>query len=141
MKRVFPFIVVAGACAWSYWGKRHLPNSLEIGVITAVIGTVIMVVVLKRGLWRMADIVEDHGDRLKVSRWRTNIEIPLPQVTGVRRTRRLTGSEVTLVLSTPSALGLEVSFLAPDERRVPGIEKTLDELSQRAVAQRRNAAV
>jgi hypothetical protein len=138
VKRVLPFVVVVGASAWSYWSKRNLPNALVLAISSGVLFTIIMLVILRRGFWRMADIVEDYGDRLVITRWRTKVEIPISHVREVRREPQLRGSEVTLILNEPSALGSEVTFLAPDRRTSPGIEERLDALSRRAGSQERN---
>jgi hypothetical protein len=138
VKRVLPFVVVGGACAWVYWSRRDQPQSLEIGLFWLVISTVIMAVALRRSLWRMADTVEDYGDRLVITRWKTRVEIPIWNVREIKRERQLVGSEVTILLDGPSALGSEVTFLAPDKRKSPGIDEALEALARRVASQGRS---
>lgn len=136
MKRVLPFIAVAAASAWSYQSSRDHPNALVITAIVCVVGMILMGVMLRRGFWRMADTVEDLDDRLVVTRWRTRIEIPIANIKAIRRQRGLNGSYVTVLLNTPSALGSEITFLAPSWRTLRDIEERLDSLAQRVATQR-----
>ena len=101
---------------------------------SVVLLTIILVVVLRTGFWRMADTVEDCGDSLVVTRGRTKVTVPLSGVRDVRRVPQLVGSEVTLTLERPCALGSDIRFLAPDKRKVPDIDETLDELARRVEA-------
>lgn len=135
VKRVLPFVVVAGACAWVYWSKRNEADSLFWSLFTLAIGTLIMFFTLRKGFWRMADTVEDHGNHLVVTRWRTTIEIPLSHVREIMRLPKLVGSEVIIILQSPCALGSEICFLAPDKRKVPEIDQVLDALSRRVASQ------
>lgn len=136
VKRVLPFIAVAAVSAWSYQSSRDQPNALVITAIVCVVGMILMWVMLRRGFWRMADTVEDHDDRLVVTRWRTKVEIPIANVKEVRRQPGLNGSYVTVLLNTPSALGSEITFLAPGRRTLRDIEQKLDSLARRVAAQR-----
>ena len=136
VKRVLPFVAVAAASLWSYQSSRDHPNALVITAIVCVVGMLIMWVMLRRGFWRMADTVEDHDDRLIVTRWTTRIEIPIANIREVRRRPGLNGSYVTLLLGAPSALGPEITFLAPGRRTLRDIEDHLDSLARRVAAQR-----
>ena len=89
----------------------------------------------------MADTVEDRGNSLVVTRWRTQATIPLSMIRELRRERKLVGSEVTLFLNQPCTLGSEVHFLAPDKRKVPDIDETLDALASRINAISPNGVV
>lgn len=135
IKRVLPFLVVAGASAWATWRTHGTPmESVGAAAIGTVVVTIVMVVILRRGFWRMADIVEDDGDSLRVTRWRTRITIPLSNVREVQRVPLLRGSEVTLTLKQPCLFGLNIRFLAPDKRRVPDIDIMLEALTRRVQA-------
>lgn len=136
VKRALPFVAIAAVSAGSYWSSRDNPYALELTVLWAVVGSLILWVVLRRGLWRTADTVEDQGDRLVVTRWRTKVEIPLANVRELRRQPTLNGSNVTIFLSAPSALGSEITFLAPNRRTMRDIEEKLDDLWRRVAAQR-----
>ncbi|MCP5146249.1 MAG: hypothetical protein H6978_15680 [Gammaproteobacteria bacterium] len=137
--RALPFIVVAGACGWTYWPRRSEgAESLVIVLIVFVIANLIMYRLLRKGLWLKADIVEDRGDRLKITRWKTTIEVPLHQVQEIMRVPTLRGMEVILILKTPCALGSEIAFYPPHKRSTPEIEHVLDGLSRRVNSQESN---
>jgi hypothetical protein len=130
--RVLPFIVVAGACGWAYWPKRNEgAEPLVLALVFLVISTLIMYRTLRKSAWRRADTVEDRGDRLVITRWKTTIEVPLSQVQQVLRVPVLGGMEVIIVLKTPCALGSEIAFFPPHKRKVPEIEHALEMLSRR----------
>ena len=133
VKRVLPFATIAAASAWTYSSHRGEQYALELALLWFVVGSIILWVVLRRGFWRLADTVEDQGDRLIITRWKTRIEVPIENVKGLRRTRALTGSNVTQFLSAPSALGSEISFLAPGRRTMRDIEDKLDALARRVL--------
>jgi hypothetical protein len=136
VKRVLPFIVLLGACAWVYWPKRNEGTEpLIISLIVLAAGTLIMIHTLRKGSWRMADTVEDRGDRLVVTRWRTTVEIPLSQVQEIMQVPMHGGIEVIIILKTPCAFGSEIAFFTPDKRKVPEIEYALDSLSKRVSSQ------
>jgi hypothetical protein len=136
VKRVLPFVTVVAASAWSYQSSRDKPNALEMTLLVGIVGLIILWVVLRRGFWRMADTVEDHGDRLVITRWRTRAEIPLENVRELRRRPGLNGSYVTIRLTAPCALGSEITFLAPGRRTLREIEEKLDDLSRRIASRR-----
>lgn len=136
VKRVLPFVALAAASAGSYWSSRANENALGLTVLVGIIGSIIMWVLLRRGFWRLADTVEDHGDRLVITRWKTRIEIPIANAKKILRERRLNGSYVTILLNAPSALGSEIAFLAPGRRTLRDIEDRLDSLSRRVATQR-----
>jgi hypothetical protein len=136
VKRVLPFVAMAAVSAGSYWSSRDKQYALGLTVLWAVVGSIILWVILRRGFWRMADTVEDHGDRLVITRWRTKVEIPIANVRELRRQPTLNGSNVTIVLNAPSALGAEITFLAPGRRTLRDIEEKLDNLSRRVASQR-----
>lgn len=136
VKRVLPFVALAAASAGSYWSSRANENALELTVLVGIIGSIIMWVLLRRGFWRLADTVEDHGDRLVITRGKTRIEIPIANARKILRERRLNGSHVTILLNAPSALGSEIAFLAPGRRTLRDIEERLDSLSRRVATQR-----
>ena len=131
VKRVLPFLTVVAVSAWTYQSTRHQPYALEMTAAMGAIGLIILWVILKRDFWRMADIVEDHGDRLVVTRWRTRVEIPLANVKKVVRVPTVRGGTVTLELKTPSALGSEIAFLVPDWRTMRDIDEKLSSLERR----------
>jgi hypothetical protein len=136
VKRVLPFVTVVAVSAWSYQSSRDKPHALEMTVLVGIVGLIIMWIVLRRGFWRMADTVEDHGDRLVITRWRTRVEIPLENVRELRRRPGLNGSYVTILLTAPSALGSQITFLAPGRRTLREIEEKLDDLSRRVTSRR-----
>ena len=136
VKRVLPFIAIIAVSAGSYWSNREQAYVIELTLFWLVAGSVILWVLMRRGFWRMADTVEDHGDRLVITRWRTKVEVPIADVRELRRERTVNGSNVTIVLAAPCALGSEIKFLAPGRRTVRDIEEKLDSLSRRVAARR-----
>jgi hypothetical protein len=136
VKRVLPFVTMAAVIAWTYQSGRDNPNTLLITAIVGVAGLFLMWWVLRRGFWLIADVVEDHGDRLIVTRWKTRIDVPIENVKEVVRVRALAGSTVTIVLKSPSALGPRITFLAPGRRSVRDIEEKLDSLAMRVASKR-----
>ena len=139
VKRVLPFATIAAASAWTYSAHRHEQYTLELALLWFVVGSIALWVVLSRSLWRMADTVEDQGDRLIITRWRTRIEVPIANVKSLRRRPALGGSIVTLFLSTPSALGSEISFLAPGWRAMRDIDEKLEGLARRVSTRAQSA--
>lgn len=133
VKRVLPFLAIALAVVWNWWSDRDHASTSSYGWLffVTVLLTAIMVAALRKGFWRMADTVEDHGDSLVVTRWRTRVIVPLSGVREMRRVPNFTGSEITLTLKQPCALGSDIQFLAPDRRNVPDIDETLDALAHR----------
>ena len=136
VKRVLPFVAMAAVSAGSYWSSRDNRYAIELTALVGVFGLITMWVILRRGFWRMADTVEDHGDRLVITRWRTKVEIPIANVHEIRRQPTLNGSNVTIVLNAPSALGSQIAFLAPGRRTLRDIEEKLDSLARRLASQR-----
>jgi hypothetical protein len=136
VKRILPFVILVGVCGSAYWRdvNRGISDPV-VWLLVAVTMVVIMVTVLLRGPWSLADKVEDCGDRLIVTRWRTSVTIPLSAVTDLQRTPLAVGSTVTLKLAHPCALGSDIRFLAPDKRKVPDIDQALDSLALRLAAQ------
>jgi hypothetical protein len=136
VKRVLPFAVAVGAWGWVCWPRRNDgAESLIIALVLLVALILIVLGTLRKGFWRMADTVEDRGDRLVVRRWKTTIEIPLTHVQEVLRVPTLAGSEVIVVLHAPCELGSEISFLASSNRKQPGIDDALESLSRRVASQ------
>ena len=131
VKRVLPFATMAAASAWTYSSHRGEQYALELALLWFVVGSIALWVLLRRGFWRLADTVEDQGDRLIITRWKTRIEVPIANVRALRRRPAFSGSNVTLFLSAPSALGSEISFLAPGKRTMRDIEDKLDALASR----------
>lgn len=132
VKRVLPFLALTAVSASTYWSHRDQQYSLAIAVGCFVVGSLVMWLILRRGFWRLADTVEDHGDKLVITRWRTRIEVPIADVKQLRRERTLNGSTVvTIFLSVPSALGSEIVFLAPGRRTMRDIDEKLDSLARR----------
>lgn len=131
-KRVLPFVVMFGACAWQYWPRRN--EGIEPLIVSSVVlamGVLIVFHVFRKGLWRTADIVEDRSDRLVITRWRTTVEIPLSQVQEIMQVPALGGTEVIIILKTPCAFGSEIAFFPPNKRKDPEIEHALEMLSRR----------
>jgi hypothetical protein len=131
VKRVLPFATMAAVSAWTYASHRGEQYALELALLWLVVGSIALWILLRRGFWRLADIVEDQGDRLIITRWKTRIELPIANVKGLRRRPALSGSNVTLILSAPSELGSEISFLAPGRRTMRDIEDKLESLASR----------
>jgi hypothetical protein len=131
VKRVLPFATMAAVSAWTYSSHRGEQYALELALLWFVVGSIALWVLLRRGFWRLADTVEDQGDRLVITRWKTRIEVPIANVKALRRNPALNGSNVTLFLSAPSALGSEISFLAPGRRTMRDIEDKLEALASR----------
>ena len=131
VKRVLPFATMVAASAWTYSSHRGEQYALELALLWLVLGSIALWFLLRRGFWRLADVVEDQGDRLIITRWRTRIEVPIANVKGLRRKPALNGSNVTLILSAPSQLGSEISFLAPGRRTMRDIEDKLESLASR----------
>ena len=133
VKRLLPFITVVGLCAWSYWRDRDRGSSESI-VFTLLAGTffcAVLVFFLRRDLWKMADTVEDYGDHLVVTRWRTKADISLTAISQIELELGLSGFVVFLTLGQPCALGPVVCFFAPSERREPGASADLAALIKR----------
>jgi hypothetical protein len=134
--RVLPFMLVAGVCGWVYWPKRDEGmESLVIALFVFVIVNLLMCRELRKRLWRKADIVEDRGDRLVITRWKTTVEIPLSQVQEIMRVPMLGSMEVIIILKTPCEFGSEIAFYPPHKRKVPEIDHALDGLSRRVASQ------
>ena len=133
---MLPFVALLAVSAGSYWSSREQTYAIELTLFWLVAGSIILWLLLRRGFWRMADTVEDHGDRLVITRWRTKVEVPIASVREIRRERTANGSNVTIVLAAPGALGSEIKFLAPGRRTVRDIEEKLDSLSRRVAARR-----
>ncbi|HEY7639171.1 MAG TPA: hypothetical protein VH814_05570 [Steroidobacteraceae bacterium] len=131
VKRVLPFLAIAAVSVGSYWSNRQKPHALEMSVATCVIGLIVMWLIIRRGFWRVADTVEDHGDRLVVTRWKTRAEIAIANMREIQRRPGLNGSYVTILLNKPSALGAEIKFLAPGRNTTRDIEERLDSLARR----------
>jgi hypothetical protein len=133
LKRVLPFLAVSGAGAWSYWSSegRSSTDSIWGTVIVGLVATIIMVAVLRRGLWAMADTVELSDDALRIQRWTTTATIPLSDIKSVNWEPYIVGSVVTVELRQPSTLGTSVRFYAPDSRKVPSIISDLESLAVR----------
>jgi hypothetical protein len=131
VKRVLPFATIAAASAWTYSSQRGEQYALELALLWFVVGSTVLWVLLSKGFWRLADTVEDQGDRLIITRWKTRIEVPIANLKGLRRKPALSGSNVTLFLSAPTALGSEISFLAPGWRTMRDIDEKLEALSRR----------
>ena len=78
---MLPFLVVAAACGWAYWSKTDKgPSEPFVWLIISVVMMAILFWVLRKDLWRMADTVEDRGNSLVVTRWRTQATIPLSMI-------------------------------------------------------------
>jgi hypothetical protein len=131
VKRVLPFFTVAAVSAWTYQSRRHEPHALLMTASIGVIGLALLWFFLRRDFWRLADVVEQHGDQLVITRWTTKVEIPIANVKQLIRVPSLAGSTVTLVLSTPCALGSEIAFLAPSRRTMRDIDEKLEALARR----------
>ena len=131
VKRVLPFATMAAASAWTYSAHRHEEYALELALLWFVVGSIALWILLRRGFWRLADTVEDQGDKLVITRWKTRVEVPIEHVKSLRRKPALSGSNVTLFLRTPSALGSEISFLAPGWRTMRDIDEKLEALARR----------
>ena len=131
VKRVLPFATMAAASAWTYSSHRGEQYALELALLWFVVGSLVLWVLLRRSFWRLADTVEDQGDKLIITRWKTRIEVPISNVKGLRRKPAFSGSNVTLFLSAPSALGSEISFLAPGWRAMRDIDEKLEALARR----------
>jgi hypothetical protein len=99
--------------------------------VVAIFLGVIVTLLLRRGLWRLTDIVDDHGGEIHVTRWRRTIQLPLRNISRVRLEPGTVGQVVTLELVHPSALGLEIAFFAPSFRKVPTIDHDLQSLVMR----------
>jgi len=133
VKRVLPFATMAAVSAWTYSSHRGEQYALELALLWFVVGSLVLWVLLRRGFWRLADTVEDQGDRLIITRWKTRIEVPISNVKELRRRPAFSGSNVTLLLSAPSALGSEISFLAPGRRTMRDIDEKLEGLARRVL--------
>jgi hypothetical protein len=131
VKRLLPFATIAAASAWTYSSHRGEQYALELALLWFVVGSIALWLLLRRGFWHLADTVEDQGDRLIITRWKTRIEVPIANVKALRRKPALSGSNVTLILSAPSALGSEISFLAPSWRTMRDIDDKLESLAKR----------
>jgi hypothetical protein len=133
VKRVLPFLAVAGAGVWSYWSSasRGSADSIWGAAVVGLVATVIMVVVLRRGLWAMADTVELSEDTLRIQRWTTTASIPLSDIKSVNWEPYIVGSLVTVELRQPNSLGTSVRFYAPDSRKVPSIISDLESFAAR----------
>jgi hypothetical protein len=132
-KRVLPFLLVAGACGWTYWSKAHEGKSAPLWtlILTAGFLGAVMVFYLRRGVWSMLDSVDYSGDTITLSRWTMSETIPLAQLKSVSWEPYIVGSIVTLDLNRPGAFGIQVCFYPPDARRVPNITRDLEDFAAR----------
>ena len=115
MKRVFPFVMIAVALAWTFWSKASRGTAVPLWTysLTAVILVAITIAVLRRGFWSMADTVELSGDALLVRRWKTTGCISLADVSAISWEPYFRGIVVVaLELKRSSAFGPTVSFYA-----------------------------
>jgi hypothetical protein len=142
VKRVFPFVVVLLATVWAYWShvRADKPVSVLTVGFTLIVLSIIMVLVLRRGLWRYADTVLDLGDQIRVTRWRHTVQLFLQDISGVRIEPGTVGHFVTLHLARPCVLGSEITFFGAPSRKVPTIDSDLQSLVNRvATRSKRNA--
>lgn len=130
----FPFVVILGASAWTYWSdlQKGEAKSPWVFVAVVVVLSVIAVVVFRRGPWSVADAVEYSGDAIHVKRFRTTETIPLNQIKDIAWAKRL----VSLELAQPNTFGSSIRFYAPTESQAPGITATLEAISARVRAGR-----
>jgi hypothetical protein len=132
IKRVLPFVVCVAAWLWAFWAdisSAHV-NRILMSVVWLVAIVAIMVFNLRR-LWRIADLVEDHGDTLRIRRWTRTVELPLREISRVTREPGTVSQIVTVCLAHPCQLGPEVTFYAPSVHKVPDIIEKLDSLARR----------
>ena len=133
VKRVAPFLVVVAVSVWTHWSSADRSSSASVwtSVAWAVVLTVTMIFVLRRGLWVMADTVELLDNALRVQRWTTQATIPLSGIKDVAWEPCIVGSVVTLELRRPNAFGAVIRFYAPDPRKAPSIIGDLESLAAR----------
>jgi len=131
-KYMLPFVIVLGACAWTYWDDvrkdRTKPVGIYLGVILVAI--IITVITFRRGPWSRADLVECTDDFLFVRRFRTTETVPVANVKNITVDHRV----VTIELVNPYALGSCISFYAPSTRESPEAFATLEKLAVRVRA-------
>jgi hypothetical protein len=98
LTRILPFAIVVAACAWTYMSRTPRDwTSLTWAIIWTVFGSAVMAWNLSKGLWRVADVVTDHGDSIVVTRRATTVTVPIGNIKSVRRI----GRSVTLALANP----------------------------------------
>ena len=130
---VLPIGGVVAACLFVYWNDedRGSWSSIIWTAVWCVVALVVLVTKLRKGLWAMADSVEDLGDSLRIVHAGREHIVPLSEISDVRVSRQLVGSEVTLQFRVPGEAGQEIRFLAPDKRRVPFIDERLRNLADK----------
>lgn len=133
LKYVFPFALVIGAGAWGYWSdvRGGEAKSFWFYFLLTTAASLVTAVVFRRNVWVMADTVELSDDSLTIRRWTTTEVIPLSGIKHVAWEPYVVGSVVTVELSSPSAFGSAIQFLAPDSRKVPTITFELESLAAR----------
>jgi hypothetical protein len=104
--------------------------------VCCAVGIGVLVAKLRKGLWAMADSVEDLGDSLRIVHAGRERLVPLSEISEVLVSKQLAGSEVTLKLRAPGEAGTEIRFLAPDKRRVPSIDERLRVLADKVQSHR-----
>jgi hypothetical protein len=116
VKRVFPFVAVLLATVWPYWShlRAGKPASVLTVGFTLIVLSIIMVLVLRRGLWKYADTVLGLGDQIRVTRWRHTVQLLLQDISGVRIESGVVGHIVTLHLVRPCVFGSEITGEATD---------------------------
>jgi hypothetical protein len=137
-KYAFPFFIVLGACAWTYWDDVRAGRTKPIGVYLAVLllALGITIFLFRRGPWSKADRVECTDDFIYVRRFRTSETIALTNIKSITWEDRL----VTIELLHPGAMGSAIVFYAPGPREAPEIATTLENFAARVRSKRNHVA-
>jgi hypothetical protein len=138
VSHVLPIGAVIAACAYVYWNSKDRGSwsSMIWALVWCAVAIGILVTKLRKGLWAMADSVEELGDNLRIVHAGKERLVPLSEISEVLVRKQLAGSEVILKLRAPGEAGTEIRFLAPDKRRVPLIDERLRALVDRVQSQR-----
>ena len=138
LKYALPFVVVLGACAWTYWDDIRKGRVKPVGVYLAVllVALGITVFTFRRGPWSRADSVECTDDFLFVRRFTTTETVPMANIKSIVLEDRV----VTVELVSPNAFGSSISFYAPSTRESPEAVATLERLAAHVRSKRPDVA-
>jgi hypothetical protein len=86
-------------------------NPLPIVIAVAILGSFALFFLMKMQVHRLADEVVDCGEFLKIRRGRTELEVPLADVSGVEVATFSGIHRISIQLPRPTKLGTRIEFL------------------------------
>ncbi len=124
-------VFVAGPAALdgNLW-RNPLPSAIAAGILCAAL----IYFFWKTQIHRLADEVQDCGERLQVRRGRVQEHIPLSNVTAVEVFSSGGLHRITVRLRQPSRFGSRIDFLPQASlwSNLPAIKELAEDLSERA---------